>query len=125
MGRKKKTAEEKDPRLSLFRAAKCRAKKKGLPFTITLDDIKFPKYRYCPVLGIRMDKCNKRGGQPQSPSLDRLIPELGYTPENIWVISLQANNIKSNACAYDIGRVAQIVQDKIAEVQKAREVSYD
>lgn len=50
---------------------------------------------YCPVLGIRLE----RGiGQltDASPTVDAIIPELGYVPCNIAVISHRANRLKSD-----------------------------
>ena len=32
-----------------------------------------------------------------SPTIDKLIPSLGYTKGNVWVISRRANMIKSDA----------------------------
>lgn len=32
-----------------------------------------------------------------SPSIDKVIPELGYVRGNVWVISNKANRIKNNA----------------------------
>ena len=34
---------------------------------------------------------------PDSPSLDRIVPELGYVKGNIRVISNRANHLKSDA----------------------------
>lgn len=31
------------------------------------------------------------------PSLDKIIPKLGYVKGNVWVVSNKANRIKSNA----------------------------
>ena len=41
-----------------------------------------------------------------SPSLDRIVPELGYVTSNVRVISWRANAIKRNACADEIEAVA-------------------
>lgn len=35
-----------------------------------------------------------------SPSLDKIIPSLGYAKGNIWVISYRANTIKNN-CTFE------------------------
>lgn len=37
---------------------------------------------------------------PVSPSLDKIIPSLGYAKGNIWVISYRANTIKNN-CTFE------------------------
>ena len=76
--------------------AKYRAKKYGIPFNITIDDITFPKR--CPVLGIEIRPATGRpGGANNSPSLDRIQPHLGYTKGNVRVISNRANVLKNNA----------------------------
>jgi hypothetical protein len=37
--------------------------------------------------------------------LDRIIPELGYVPGNVKIISMRANRIKTNATIEDIKNV--------------------
>lgn len=78
----------------MWQSARERAKKFNLPFEITPSDIVIPKI--CPILGIPLIQGNGKA-HANSPSLDRIIPELGYTPNNIQVISHKANTIKSNA----------------------------
>ncbi len=68
----------------IWSRAKSRAKKKGLPFTITVDDIVIPDV--CPVLGIPID----------CPSIDQHRPAEGYTPENVVIMSNRANVLKNN-----------------------------
>ena len=71
--------------------AKLRAKKKGLEFDITIDDITIPKL--CPILGITLIKDGIKQND-NSPSIDRINNLKGYTKDNIQVISWKANNIK-------------------------------
>ena len=61
----------------------------------------------CPVLGIKLNlKIPNRGDRGDnlrnydSPSLDKIIPSLGYAKGNIWVISYRANTIKNN-CTFE------------------------
>lgn len=84
------------PEEIFHQVAKARAKKLGLPFTITPDDVKsaWPEDGNCPALGIPLSRNVGKGPSPNSPSLDRLIPELGYVPGNIAIISMRANLIK-------------------------------
>jgi len=87
-----------DPRKILYASAKQRAKKNNLPFNIELSDIIIPEY--CPILDIKLERKEYgKGGsfQPNSPSLDKIIPEKGYVKGNIMVISMKANIIKGNA----------------------------
>lgn len=94
----KKFRSESDPRLQMFISAKSRAKQNNLAFNIQLEDIIIPEY--CPLLDIRLErKPYGQGGsfQANSPSLDKIIPELGYIKNNIMVISMKANAMKYNA----------------------------
>lgn len=105
------------PEYNMWRNAKRRAEKYGLPFTIERDDITIPSR--CPVLGIelRHDYNGQKGSSiANSPSLDRIIPELGYTPDNILVVSRLANNIKSNATIDQIGAVFAYYQARLIQL---------
>lgn len=73
---------------------KARAKKKGLPFNLTLDDLRVPAC--CPVLGIRL-KSRRGAFHDRSPSIDRTVPELGYVKGNVTIMSYRANRIKCHA----------------------------
>lgn len=48
---------------------------------------------------------NGTGPAPDSPSLDRVIPELGYVPGNVIVISWRANNLKRDATIEELEAV--------------------
>jgi hypothetical protein len=82
----------------LVRFAKARAKRFGVPFSITENDIIVPDK--CPVLNIPID-LKHRSRSDNSPSLDRIIPSEGYVPGNVAVISYRANRIKNNGTAHD------------------------
>lgn len=88
------------PERILYQVAKRRAKRFGIPFNITVQDIKdiYPVDGYCPVLQVRLQhNWDSSGGYcPESPSLDRIIPVKGYVKGNIAVISMRANLIKAN-----------------------------
>jgi hypothetical protein len=93
--------------------SKSRALAKGLEHTITLEDIKIPDT--CPLLGIPIkdNTGNGRGNCRDSPSLDRLDSSKGYTPDNVWVISNRANEIKSNATLEELEAIATRFRAKI------------
>jgi len=97
-----------NPRHYLLYAAKQRAKKFSIPFSITPDDIVIPDV--CPVLGIPLIRSNGKGPTDTSPSIDRIVPSLGYIPGNICVISVRANTIKSNATLEELLAVAEYVR---------------
>lgn len=89
----------------MFNNARIRARAKGLPFSITKDDIVIPAV--CPVLGVAfaLPVMDQKGPGPYSPSLDRLRPELGYVPGNIRVISYRANRIRNDATVAELEAV--------------------
>lgn len=86
-----------NPARALYNAAKARAKKYGIVFSLDFADVVMPDR--CPVLGIAFGQNTGRGmgAFADSPSLDRIIPNLGYVPGNVQVVSRLANTMKSNA----------------------------
>ena len=82
-----------NPDKSLLHNAKMRANALGLPFNITVEDVVIPEQ--CPVLGVKLCWIRGRGRtQPDTPSLDRMNPSLGYVKGNVRVISWRANCLK-------------------------------
>ena len=97
---------------SLFQLARQRARRKDVPFTIVLGDIIIPEF--CPVFGVKLAVGEKHMTRC-SPTLDRILPELGYVPGNVAVISLRANTMKSDASATEIRRLADWVESRVAK----------
>lgn len=95
----------------MIRSAKRRALLKGIPFDIDYTDIHIPEY--CPLLGIKLNKHIGEGGRifDDSPSLDKIVPELGYIKGNVWVISDRANRIKSNASLEELQLIVNNLKD--------------
>lgn len=81
---------------NMYKLAKSRALKKGIPFNIEVLDIEIPEF--CPLLGSKIViNGGRRGYFENSPSLDRIIPAKGYVKGNIMVMSAKANAMKNNA----------------------------
>ena len=82
---------------SIYRI-KSRAKKYGIPFDLEASDILLPDV--CPVLGIPLVFTHLSGKptgyRPNAPSVDRVVPSLGYTKGNVKVISAKANLLKND-----------------------------
>jgi hypothetical protein len=78
----------------MLRSARDRALLQGLPFSITVADVSIPAR--CPVLGMPL-KQGRGPLKPASPSLDRIVPALGYVSGNVQVISHLANSMKGAA----------------------------
>jgi len=75
----------------IYHRTKGRAKRKGIPFNIDLEDIELPEK--CPVF----DKPFIYGDHSWTYSIDRIEPDKGYVKGNIQIISNKANMMKSNA----------------------------
>lgn len=88
---------------------KIRARKASVPFALTMENTP-PIPEYCPVLGLKLER-PKKGIQPNSPSLDRIIPELGYVPDNVQWMSYKANMMKSNATPEQLQAFARWVDE--------------
>lgn len=86
-----------------------KCKKKNIEFDLTVDDLTFPSH--CPVLGIELNYFNNIICD-DSPSLDRINPNIGYIKGNVEIISMKANRIKSNGSLDEILQVATYLKTK-------------
>lgn len=95
----------------LYNRLKQSAKKRNIPFTLKLIDmyeLSFPIS--CPVLGIPL-KFNRGQAQDGSYSVDRIDSDLGYSKDNIIVISFKANRIKNNATNEELAKLTTFYSD--------------
>lgn len=100
-------------RNEIWRGARSRAREKKLPFNITPADFDFPEK--CPLLKIKLDY-ESYTTCAESPSLDRIDNDKGYTLDNIWIISHRANTIKNNATVGELLAIAFNLRRKLMEV---------
>lgn len=101
---------ERNHEQCLLSAARNRARKKSIPFDITVKDIIIPLH--CPILGIPLTRnMGSHGGCSSSASLDKIKPELGYVKGNVQVISLLANNMKSSANEEQLKQFAKWIME--------------
>ena len=98
----------------MLESARCRAKKRGLDFNLTIEDVVIPAV--CPILGIEIKRKDGRGGREFSPSLDRIIPSLGYIKGNTAVISYRANRIKNDGTAEEHEKIAAWIRAHAATI---------
>lgn len=89
-----------------LRTAKVRAESYGVPFDITLKDLKYGDS--CPVFGTKFEWGSQITNQ--TPSLDRVIPEMGYVKGNVRVISMRANRLKNNASVEELEKVLEYMK---------------
>jgi len=103
-------SRERNIEAYLWRLAKDRAEKKGIPFTITPEDIVIPTH--CPVFGTTLAR-GVFGKGDASPTLDKLIPELGYIPGNVFVVSERCNRLKSDSTLEELEKIVKYIYSKL------------
>lgn len=103
-----------NPKNVMVAAAKQRAKKLGLDFSLTVENCPDTP-EYCPILGIRLEPKREgtKGTFRGSPTLDRIDNTKGYTPDNLRVISYQANKWKSNMSIEDVERLLAYMKGEV------------
>lgn len=94
----------------LLISIRSKCKKKNIPFNLTRDDIIIPER--CPVLDIELQFNQGLASNDSSPSVDRIIPSLGYIPGNVVVVSRRANKIKNDANSHELLKVYNFYKDK-------------
>ncbi len=106
--------KSQSPEIKMWRRAKARVVKSGVPFDIEVSDIVIPEF--CPILGIPLVVFKGRsGGEGNSPALDRIDNTLGYVKGNVQVISHLANCMKSSADPTQLMKFARWVIETYSE----------
>lgn len=100
---------KRNPTMRIFNAAKSNAKRKGIDFTITLDDLVIPTL--CPYLGVPLTNIYGQGRVKSNVSLDRIDSTLGYVPGNVQIISDLANRMKQEATPNELLAFARGVME--------------
>lgn len=103
---------ERGRRITQWWAAKMRARKYKVPFTITQEFVLALDYNRCQLCSrdlqiARSMKYGKQAPRPDAPSLDRFIPKLGYVPGNILVLCHQCNYTKNGMSALEMLEMGQ------------------
>jgi len=107
----------KNQQQALFDGIQARSKRLNIPFNIEVEDIVIPDK--CPIFGIPLYKVGKKPTD-NSPSVDRIIPELGYVKGNILVMSMKANRLKNNATLEEL----KILAENLIKVISSREKGF-
>lgn len=95
---------------SLYNRLKSSAKKRNIPFTLTLTELNnltFPIS--CPILNIPLNSNNKQSDN--SYSIDRIDSDKGYEIDNIIVVSWKANRLKNNATPEEMQKISDFYKD--------------
>lgn len=88
------------------RYIRARAKPLGIPYAFGLSDL-LPLPTHCPDLGIPLIYGNKTAHSPNSASIDKIVPELGYVSGNVRIVSYRANAMKQDASLVELQTIAQ------------------
>ncbi len=92
----------------LFHGIKKRCRENGICCDIkTYKEIEIPTH--CPYLNVELAYDGTRG--KNAASIDKIIPELGYTKGNIQIISMLANQMKSNATIEELLTFSQSINE--------------
>jgi hypothetical protein len=88
--------------------ARYNSKQKNIIFNINENDVEelWPEDNKCPALRVDFIMGTK-GGADYSPSLDRIVPKLGYVKGNLQIISFLANKIMNNATPEQVIQVGE------------------
>ena len=92
----------------LLADARLRARQRGCEFRLSIADLSPPDR--CPVFNVVLVYQASERRLSNSASLDRIDSAGGYTPDNVWIISWRANQIKSDATAKELRQLADAVE---------------
>ena len=106
----------------LLSGAKSRAKAKGLPFDLTIEWLETMVVSHCPITLQPIDWLKEQvvDGKvgPNSPSIDKIIPALGYVQSNCAIISCRANLIKNDGTVDEHRRIVQyMVAQQLRDIE--------
>lgn len=112
--------QKRDHIAKLMYSIRKRAEAKEIPFNLDHKYLCAIAPSTCPVFKIPLRWGYGHGtaghAGPDSPSLDRIIPDRGYAKGNVAWISQKANSIKSNADEKELYAVADWLHQKRKEV---------
>lgn len=100
-------------------SASKRSAKINVDFNLTSEYLISIANEYCPILKVKLkygggEKCNN------SASLDRIDSSLGYTEDNVQIVSALANQMKSNANDDELLMFANWVYEKTQNVAREK-----
>jgi hypothetical protein len=102
------------PWITCLYGARSRAKKNGVAFSLTEDWVTARWTGRCEITNIQFNTEKIGfGSDLYSPSIDRIIPALGYTPENCRFVLNAVNAMKSMGTDQDVYKIAKAIVEFI------------
>ena len=105
-----KISRTKRPERHIFFRVRAKCKKNKIPFNLEIEDIIIPAL--CPLLEIPLT-IHDNGSSFDTPSVDRIDPNKGYTKGNVWIISNKANVMKQDVSIEMLKKFAKNILDKL------------
>lgn len=100
-----------------YHNAKNRALRENVPFNLVLQDLVDIATDECPIFHTPfvwgISGLGKGRTRPDSPTLDRILPELGYVKGNVAFLSYRANRIKDNGTMQEHYNIADWIWNHI------------
>ena len=98
--------------------AKRRSKINKVPFNLTAHYLFtiWPEDNKCPVFNVEFSALGE-SFTPFSPTLDRIIPELGYVKGNVVWISRKANSMKSDGSLDELKKVYEWLKKRTENIE--------
>lgn len=97
------------PSLALYYGARTRALAAGAAFALVEADVAamLAASAVCAYCDAPLRRSRSSGGGPFSPTLDRIFPDYGYTPENTVVACHRCNALKGGHTPDTLRRLAE------------------
>lgn len=103
--------EQGNPAYYFLNNARRRAKDQGVPYDLKIKDLAdLPIPEVCPYLGIPIIKGEGKSSE-NSPSLDKIVPSLGYVKGNVEFISSRANRLKNDATLEELEKIVSRLKE--------------
>lgn len=116
--KKAQDARQKSPLRFMYWSARERAKKKSVPFGLTLSDMESIWTGNCAVSGLPVSVGRGSGPKFFSASLDRIEPSRGYVADNVRIVMWSVNAMKGEGTDDDLLMVAKAIVDNFPNNNK-------
>lgn len=106
---------ERYPWVPLVKRSKARAKKRGIPHTLTNEWGAGRWTGLCELTGLPFTEPSKRRGHNNRsyfPTIDRINPSLGYTQENCRFVLWAVNSLKGDNPDHDMYHIAKALIER-------------